>query len=161
MATISTHKVLKSLRPLHQLNYATHQLENLQLRSKETAINFQYWVVSSCNTLFHGQNWSFQQDSAPAHKARTTQQWQETNIPNFISTSDWPSANLDLNLLDKKLWSKYSGDGLEEEAPNIEILKWSLQKAAANFPVDVFRNSIDEWPQRLKDCEHTNGGHCE
>ena len=62
--------------------------------------------VSSCNTLFHGQNWSFQQDSAPAHKTQTTQQWQETKVPYFISTSDWPSASLDLNPLDYKLWSK-------------------------------------------------------
>ena len=55
----------------HQLNYAI-KLENLQLPSEETALNFQYPDVSSCNTLFHGQNWSFQQVSAPAHKARTT-----------------------------------------------------------------------------------------
>ena len=45
--------------------------------------------------------------------------------------------------------------------PNIESLKWSLQKAAADFPVDVLCNSIDEWPQRLKDCVHANGGHFE
>ena len=32
----------------HQLNYATHQLENLQLPSEETALNFQYWDVSTC-----------------------------------------------------------------------------------------------------------------
>ena len=88
MATISMHTVLKSLVATHQLNYATHQLENLQLPYEETALNFKYWDVSSCNTLFHGQNWSFQQDSAPAHKAWTTQQWQETDVPDFISTLD-------------------------------------------------------------------------
>ena len=77
----------------HQLIYATHQLENLQLPSEETALNFQYWDVSSWNMLFHGQNWGFQRDSAPARKALTTHQWQETNVPDFISTSDWPSAS--------------------------------------------------------------------
>ena len=45
--------------------------------------------------------------------------------------------------------------------PNIESLKRSLQKAAADFPVDVLRNSIEEWPQRLKDCVHVIGGHFE
>ena len=44
MATISTHTVLKCL---WRLNYATHQLENLQLPSEETALNFQYWDVST------------------------------------------------------------------------------------------------------------------
>ena len=66
----------------HELTYATHQLENLQLPSEETSLNFQYCDASSCNILF----WSFQQDSAPAHKAQTTQQWQEKNIPDLIST---------------------------------------------------------------------------
>ena len=34
------------------------------------------------------------------------------------------------------------------------------KREAANFPV-VLRNSIDEWPQRLKDCVHANSGHFE
>ena len=36
--------------------------------------------------------------------------------------------------------------------PNIECLKRSLRKAAVDFPVDVLCNSIDGWPQTLKDC---------
>ena len=88
---------------------------NLQLPSEETSLIFQYWDVSFCNTVFDWQNWSFQQDSAPAHKARTTQQLQETNVPDFIYTSDWPSASPYLIPLDYKLWSKASGDGLQVE----------------------------------------------
>ena len=33
---------------IRQLYYATYQLENLQLPSEETALNFQYWDVSAC-----------------------------------------------------------------------------------------------------------------
>ena len=88
------------------MGLTTHQLENLQVPSEEITLN------SSCNTLFHGQNWSFQQDSAPAHKAWTTQQWQETNVPDFISTSDWLCKSepkpLGLQILDQA-----SGDGLQ------------------------------------------------
>ena len=145
----------------HQFNYSTNQMDNLQLPTEETALNFQYSDVSSCNTLFHGQSWSFQQDSAPAHKAWATQQWQETNVPDFISTSDWPSASPDLNPLDYKLWSKLQEMACKQRHPNIESLKWSLQKAAADFPVDMLHNSIYEQPQRLKDCVHANGGHFE
>ena len=108
----------------------------MQLPSEDTTLNFQYWDVSSCNTLFHGQNWSFQQDSAPAHKARTTQQWLETNVPDFISTSDWPSASPDLNPLDYKLWSKLQEMACKKRHPNIESLKRSLRKAATDFTVD-------------------------
>ena len=45
--------------------------------------------------------------------------------------------------------------------PNIECLNWFLWKAGADFPVDVLRNSTDEWPQRHKDCLHANGGNFE
>ena len=46
MATISTHTVY--FVATHQPNYAAHQPENLQLPSEETALNFQYWDVSTC-----------------------------------------------------------------------------------------------------------------
>ena len=45
--------------------------------------------------------------------------------------------------------------------PNIESLKQSLWKAAADFPVDVLCNSVEEWPQRLKDSVHANGSYFE
>ena len=45
--------------------------------------------------------------------------------------------------------------------PNIESLKRSLRKEATDFPVDVFRNSIDEWPLTFKGCVRANGGHFE
>ena len=40
----------------------------------------------------------------------------------------------------------------KRDTPNIESLKRYLRKGAIDFPVDVLRNSIDGWPQRLKDC---------
>ena len=50
-------------------------------------------------------------DSAPAHNPQTTQQWQETNVSDFISTSDCPSASPNLNCL----VVQSSGDGFEKE----------------------------------------------
>lgn len=64
-------------------------------------------VVKPLNTtLFKGQHWVFQQDSAPAHKAKSTQDWLRTNVPAFIKSEDWPSGSPDLNPLDYKLWSE-------------------------------------------------------
>jgi hypothetical protein len=43
-------------------------------------------VVKPLNTtLFNGQKWFFQQDSAPAHEAKTTQERLRRHIPAFIS----------------------------------------------------------------------------
>ena len=47
----------------------------------------------------------------------------------------------------------------KKKHPSIESLKRSLRKAAADFPVEVLHISIDERPQRLKDCVRANGGH--
>ena len=81
-------------------------------------------------------DWSYQQDSDPADKAQTTQQRLEKNVPDFVSTSDWPSASLDLNRLDYKLWSKLQEMACKKTHPNIESSNRSLWKAAADFPID-------------------------
>jgi hypothetical protein len=56
-------------------------------------------------TLFSGQEWVIQQDSVPAHKAKTTQEWLRRNFLAFISAKNWPSWSPDLNPLDFKLWA--------------------------------------------------------
>ncbi|CAH1407769.1 unnamed protein product, partial [Nezara viridula] len=51
-------------------------------------------VVNPLNdSLFAGSHRVLQQDSAPAHKARSTQQCLQKKMPEFISTSDWPSGS--------------------------------------------------------------------
>ncbi|CAK1585304.1 unnamed protein product [Parnassius mnemosyne] len=44
----------------------------------------------------------FQQDSAPAHRARSTQNWLTARGIDFIGREDWPSSSPDLNPLDYK-----------------------------------------------------------
>jgi len=61
-------------------------------------------VVKHLNvTLFSGQDWVFQQDSAPAHKAKTTQEWLWRNLLVFIIAENWPWGSADLKPLDHKL----------------------------------------------------------
>jgi hypothetical protein len=55
--------------------------------------------------LFNGQKRVFQQGSALAHKAKTTQEWLRWNLLAFISTKNWPSGSAHLNPLDNKLWA--------------------------------------------------------
>ena len=63
--------------------------------------------------------------------------------------------------MDYKFWSKLQEMACKKRYANIENLKQSLWKAAADFPVHVLRNSIDERPQRLIDCVRANGGYFE
>ncbi len=61
-------------------------------------------VVEPLNeTLFDGEHWVFQQDSAPGHGAHATQDWLERNVPDFIRKEEWLSGSPDLNPLDYKI----------------------------------------------------------
>jgi len=55
-------------------------------------------------TLFSGQEWVFQQDSVPAQKVNSTQEWLQRNLLAFISAENWHSGSADLKTLDNKLW---------------------------------------------------------
>ncbi|XP_055918417.1 uncharacterized protein LOC129950507 [Eupeodes corollae] len=113
------------------------------------------------NTLFNGERWVFQQDSAPAHKAKTTQEWLKTNILDFIAAADWPSGSPDLNPLDYSLWSELENMACKTPHRNLDSLKAALLKAASSIPIDTVRAVIDQWPQRLKACIKAKGGHFE
>ena len=47
----------------------------------------------------------FQQDGAPAHRARDTVRILETETPDFIRPTLWPPNNPDLNPVDYSIWS--------------------------------------------------------
>ncbi|CAF0781661.1 unnamed protein product [Didymodactylos carnosus] len=53
---------------------------------KITARYYQDEILRS--TLKPNGQWTFQQDSAPAHKAKTTQAWLRLNCPDFISSEE-------------------------------------------------------------------------
>ena len=136
----------------HQLNYATHQLENLQLPSEETALNFQYWDVSSCKPS--PEAWtticSPRGLGPDLQKANLKWRWSLEHLSPVTAGLSVPCV---LGLSPAGNSSSVHGRGCcKKRHHNIESLKRSLRKAATGFPVDVLCNSIGEWPQRLKDC---------
>ena len=58
-------------------------------------------ALEPCATKqFEGRHWVFQQDSAPAHSAKTTQNWLKDNFSDTISPLEWPASTPDLNPMD-------------------------------------------------------------
>jgi len=51
-----------------------------------------------------GDTFVFQQDSAPAHRARDTIQLLQRETPDFIGSDLWPPNSPDLNPVDYKIW---------------------------------------------------------
>jgi len=49
--------------------------------------------------------YTFEQDSAQAHRVRDTTDLLAKETPDFISTTSWPPNSPDLNPVEYKIWS--------------------------------------------------------
>ncbi|RVE46422.1 hypothetical protein evm_008956 [Chilo suppressalis] len=107
--------------------------------------------LKRCRALLK-RHWVFQQDSAPAHRAKSTQDWLVAREIDFIRHEEWPSSSPDLSPLDYKIWQHLQEKACSKRHPNLESLKTSLIKAAADIDMDLVRAAIDDWPRRLKAC---------
>jgi inhibitor of nuclear factor kappa-B kinase subunit alpha len=117
-------------------------------------------VVKPLNTtVFSGQEWVFQQDSAPAHKTKTNQEWLRRNVPGLIRAEDWPTESPDLNTLDYKLWAALEDTACRKRHNNLGSLKRSLVKREAKIHLETVRAAIADWPEGLKACVGAQGGY--
>ena len=142
------------------------QLHFCQQGVKVKAKNYQSDILEPVvkplsHTLFHNKDWVFQQDSAPSHKAKTTQAWLRENVPAFIPVNEWPSSSPDLNPLDYSLWTELELRACRKSHPNLESLKRALVREAKLIPLEKIRAAIDDWPNRLRACIKNKGGHFE
>jgi len=90
-------------------------------------------------TLFSVQEWVFQQDLAPAQKAKTTQVWPGRNILAFISAENWLLGSADLKPLDNKLWDVSEDMACQKHHNCLKSLRRSLVKAAAEILLETER----------------------
>ena len=102
-----------------------------------TKLNFCKKRVKTCDKVYQltvlenfvkhlNKPWTFQLDSALAHKAKTTRLWLKNNVLDFISTDNWPAGSPDLNPMDYKLWSVLEGIACSTRHLNIESFKRAL-----------------------------------
>ena len=61
----------------------------------------------------------FQQDSAPAHRARDTIQLLQQETPDFIGPDLWPPNSPDLNSVDYKIWGVMQQHVYERRMNNV------------------------------------------
>lgn len=110
---------------------------------------------------FRLRPWTFQQDSAPAHKARVNQDWLKNNVPNFISHTEWPSKSPDANPLDYCLWSILEAKVGAKKHRSVDALKQAIVREWARIPEDHVRAACESFKDRLKQIVKAKGGHIE
>ena len=102
----------------------------------------------------------FQQDSAPAHRARDTVQLLELATPAlFHLICGRQTVPTDLNPINYKIWSVISQRVYQSSVYNVDELKQRLVHVWYRFDKTIIDNAIDEWRGRLHDCVRAKGGH--
>jgi inhibitor of nuclear factor kappa-B kinase subunit alpha len=108
-----------------------------------------------------GDMFIFQQDSAPAHRARETIEYLSRNAPYFIGPEMWPPNSPDLNPLDYSIWSIMEQRVYQQRIQNTDELRQCLVSVWNDLEQHLIDTAIDQWRRRLAKCVREKGSHFE
>jgi len=87
----------------------------------------------------------FQQDGAPAHRARDTITFLEQQTsPDFILPTLWPPNSPDLNPVDYSIWSALQEKVYRSKIADIDELKTRLVNEWAQFDQSIIDAAISQ-----------------
>ena len=136
--------------------------EKAKVNTNYYMTNLLPYLVADCKNLLNN-NFTFQQDGAPAHTAAMTQEWIGQHCPDMIKNDEWPPNSPDLNPLDYHVW----GAMLERyqvyspKPKNLTELKNVLETIWTNLPQDPIDRAILAFRKRLNACVKVKGSHFE
>ena len=130
-----------------------------------------------------GNMFTFQQDSAPVHRAWDTIELLRRSTPDFFAPDMWPpTCNSPDILVDYAIWSIMQQSVYQTRVRDIDEPRQRLTSASEVTTVWRYRNSIiiiiiitvwcglaqravddaiDQWQRRLRACVDAEGGHFE
>jgi inhibitor of nuclear factor kappa-B kinase subunit alpha len=103
----------------------------------------------------------FQQDSAPAHRARETVELLTREAPDFISPLLWPPNSPDLNPVDYKIWGVLQERVYKTRIRDAAHLRERLLEEWSKFDQRIIDGAVQQWRHRLQECVRAEGGHFE
>jgi hypothetical protein len=132
-------------------------------------INSQYYVdsllpklVEDCETLMQ-DDYTFQQDGAPAHTSRHAQDWLSQRTPDFIRKDEWPPNSPDLNPLDYHVWGAmlHRYQQFVPKPKTVAELRQVLVTIWNDLPQKSIQNAVLAFGKRMRACMEAAGGHFE
>lgn len=118
-------------------------------------------LLPDIRRISQGEFFVFQQDGAPAHRARDTVSFLERETPDFIPPTLWPPNSPDLNPVDYSIWSVLQEKVYRSRIANVDELKTRLIDEWARFDQSIVDAAISQWRRRLSACVRVNGAHFE
>lgn len=138
----------------------------LEPGAKMNATNYREMVLEAAlkpwaRKHFGSRPWTFQQDSAPSHKARVNQNWLKENVPHFISAQQWLSNSPDANPMDFSIWAILEARVCTKKYGSLDSLKSALHREWKRIsPVHV-REACESFFHRLDQIIKARGGYIE
>jgi len=108
-----------------------------------------------------GDVFVFQQDNAPAHRARDTVELLRCETAHFISPDMWPANSRDLNPVYCCNWDMMQKRVYQVPIRDTDELRQRLVETRADFQYSVVDDAINQWHKRPEACVHTDCGHLE
>ncbi len=103
----------------------------------------------------------YQQDSAPAHAAASTQDFFRELGWRFWTKDQWPAHSPDLAPLDYGIWDLMERKSCAEPAPSLDVLRERVAQAWLAQTPDFIRRVCRGFRRRLEACAAAQGGHIE
>jgi len=110
---------------------------------------------------FAADCYTFQQDSAQAHRARATVELLRRETPDFIAPEMWPSNSPDLNPVDYRIWAVLQERVYQQPVQDVDESKRRLIDCWSSIQQAIIDQAIDQWRVRLRACIRARGGHFE
>jgi hypothetical protein len=103
----------------------------------------------------------FQQDGAPAHRARETVELLQRVTPDFIPPTLWPPNSPDLNPVDYRIWGIMQEKVYRTKVRDVDDLRERIVKAWEELDQRIIDCAVGEWRKRLRACVRVAGGQFE
>ena len=118
-------------------------------------------LLPDCRTLYPDNDFIFQQDGAPSHSSRITQEHLDAITPEFIGKDDWPPQSPDLNPMDYHVWDSLSEKVYEGRSTKFteRELKQKIQQCWERIPQAEIRKAIASWKKRVRAFVEKMEGH--
>ena len=111
------------------------------------------------DATFPDGNYCWQQDSAPGHKAKTTQKWCQDHLADFWPSHFWPPSSPDCAPLDYGIWGYVESKACAVPHWSVEALKTSVEREWAAMSEDHVRKICHAFRPRLEAMVSAKGGH--
>jgi len=126
---------------------------NINAKKYEEILEDNLWPVVA--RLFPQENYIFQDDNAPVHRARSVMEYR---CSNRIMTLSWPAQSPDLNIIEN-VWHRIKRE-LQHDVGNITSvtgLKTAIRRIWENLPVDYVQNLYKSILRRISAVLRANG----